>query len=81
MTSPAHPKLRDVDEECDKLSGVKRDGFHSIVAKLLWIMKRARPDLETAIDFICNRVDKSDEDDWKKLRRVITYVKTHNRRL
>ena len=35
VTSPARPKLRDVNEECDKLSGKKRDGFYSIVAKLL----------------------------------------------
>ena len=63
MTSPARPNLRDVNEECDKLSGEKRDGFHSIVMKLLWIIKRARPDLETAIGFLCTRVDKSDEDD------------------
>ena len=39
-------------------------------------MKRARPDLETSIDFLCTRVDKSDEDDWGKLRRVIAYVKS-----
>ena len=38
-------------------------------------MKRSRPDLETAIGFLCTRVTKSDEDDWKKLRRVIAYVK------
>ena len=37
-------------------------------------MKRARPDLETAVSFLCTRVPKSDEDDWKKLRRVIDYV-------
>ena len=74
VTSPARPKLRDVNEECDKLSGKKRDGFYSIVAKLLQIMKRARPDLETAIGFICTRVNQSYEDDWNKLRRVITNV-------
>ena len=38
-------------------------------------MKRARPDLETAISFLCTRVGKSDVDDWKKLRRVIAYLK------
>jgi hypothetical protein len=75
VTSPARPNLRDVNEECDKLTGEKRDGFHSIVMKLLWIIKRARPDLETAIGFLCTRVDKSDTDDWKKLRRVIAFIK------
>lgn len=52
----------------------KKETFHSIVAKLLWIMKRTRPDLETSITFLCTRVTKSDEDDWKKLKRVLTYV-------
>ena len=75
VTSLAWPKLRDANEECDKMSGKKRDGFHSIVVKLLWIMKRARPDLETAIGFLCTLVDKSDRDDWNKLRRITTHVK------
>lgn len=38
-------------------------------------MKRARPDLETAISFLCTRVSKSNLDDWKKLRRVIAFIK------
>ena len=38
-------------------------------------MKRARPDLETAIGFLCTRVRNRDEGNWKRLRRVITYLK------
>ena len=38
-------------------------------------MKRARSDLETAISYLCTRVTKSNEDDWKKLRRVIAWIK------
>ena len=37
-------------------------------------MKQARPYLETSIGFFCTRVLKSDEEDWRKLRRVIGYV-------
>ena len=74
VTSPARARLRDVNPEGIPLSKGKGDAFHSIVAKLLWIMKRARPDLETAVSFLCTRVTKSDEDDWLKLRRVIAYV-------
>ena len=62
VTSPARPRLRDVNPEGIPLSEHKKDDFHSIAAKLLWIMKRARPDLETAISFLCTRVSKSDED-------------------
>ena len=75
VTTPARPRLRDVNPECTQLGSDKQDAFHSIVAKLLWIMKRARPDLETAIAFLCSRVSKSDKDDWLKLKRVIAYVK------
>ena len=75
VTSLVRPELRDVNEECDKLSSKKINGFHSIVAKLIWTMKRARPDLETDISFLCTRLDKIDKDDWNKLRRVIACVK------
>ena len=73
VTSPTRHKLREVSENCKKLSDEKREGLHSIVTDLLWIRKRARPYLETDIDFY---VDKSDEDDWRKLCRIIAYVKS-----
>ena len=76
VTSPATRRLREVDPNCEPLSEDKKDAFHSIVAKLLWIMKRARPDLETAISYLCTRVTKSDIDDWGKLKRVIAYIKS-----
>ena len=57
------------------LDEYKKEVFHSIVQKLLWIMKRGRPDLETSIAFLCTRVMKSDVDDWKKLRRVLAFIK------
>lgn len=74
VSSPARSRLRDVNPEGIPLNKDKKDAFHSIVQKLLWIMKRARPDLETAVSFLCTRVTKSDEDDWLKLRRVIAYI-------
>ncbi len=43
------------------------------VAKLLYIGKHsARPDKLTAICFLATRVTVTDEDDWKKLKRVLT---------
>ena len=75
VTSPAQKHLRDVNDTCEKLTGMKHEVFHSVVAKLLYITKRARPDLETAISFLCTRVSKSDLNDWKKLRRVIAFIK------
>ena len=75
VTSPAQNHLRDVNPNGFPINKAKSESFHSIVAKLLWIMKRARPDLETAVSFICTRVSKSDGDDWKKLRRTLVLVK------
>ena len=75
VTSPALAHLRDVNLDYTPLNAKKSESFHSIVATLLWIMKRAGSDLETSVSFLCTRVSRSDEDDWKKLRRVTAYVK------
>ena len=45
-----------------------------MVAQLLYIVKRTRPDLEPAVPFITTRVSDPDDDDWKKLRNVIKYL-------
>ena len=63
VTSPAQKHLRDVKPDYKPLSNEKQESFHSIVATLLWIMKRARSDLETSVEFLCTRVSKSDEND------------------
>ena len=63
-----------VDEECQKLNKKDMEIFHSIVSKLLFVGKRARPDIMVAIAFLTTRVSKSDEDDWKKLERLMSYV-------
>ena len=73
--TPANKNLFNVTEESISLNDEKSDVFHSIVAKLLYITKRARPDVETAISFLCRRVSKSTMEDWKKLRRVLAYLK------
>ena len=51
-----------------QLDEEKSENFHSVVAKLLYIMKSTRSDLDTAVGFLITRVSKSDEDVWTKLR-------------
>ena len=70
VTSIANHDLFVVREEVDQLGKEKSNIFHSTTQKLLYIMKRARPDLETAVSFLMRRVSKSDLDDWGKLKRV-----------
>ena len=59
VTSPAQKHLRDVNPNSKPLNNEKSEIFHSIVATLFWMMKRPRPDLETAIGFLCTRVSKA----------------------
>ena len=49
--------------------------FHHNVAKLLFLCKRARPDLQTAVAFLCTRVKDPDKDDYKKLTRLVKYLR------
>ena len=74
VTSPAAKYLLNVPEDDEVLDDERKDRFHSVVAKLLYIMKRARPDLEPAVAFLCTRVSKSSKSDWGKLRRVLQYA-------
>ena len=63
-----------MNDECEKLKAEKHDIFYSVVAKIIYTMKRAIQDPETVIDFLCPRVSKSDCDDCKKLCRVIDFT-------
>ena len=75
VCSPAAKYLLEIPDEDENLDGEHKERFHTVVAKLLYIMKRARPELETAVAFLCTRVSKCGMSDWKKLRRVLQYAK------
>ena len=76
VKSPAGHGLFTVDENDSLLSTTKADTFHSIVAKLLWIMKRSRPDIEPTISFLTTRVANPNFKDWEKLKRCLQFL--HN---
>lgn len=60
------PKMLDTD---------KADLYHQCMAKLLFLMKRVRPDIQTAVAFQCTRVKGPDFDDYKKLTRTMKYLR------
>ena len=61
--SSAAPKdLFITNEKCDKLEPDMKETFHSLVAKILFATKRARPDTGTAISFLTTRVREPDKD-------------------
>ena len=74
-STPAAEHLFNVDPKATKLTQKKADEFHHYVAKLLFAAKRARPDIQTAVAFLCTRVKSPDTDDWKKLQRVLGYIR------
>jgi ABC-type proline/glycine betaine transport system permease subunit len=71
VTSTATKKLFEITAATPALDTVRVDVFHSVAAKLFWVMKRSRPDIETTISFLCIRVSRSNEDDWAKLKRLL----------
>jgi len=73
-TTPAATYLFDTNESCAKLSEEEARFFHYLVAKLLFLSKRGRPDIQTAVAFLSTRVKNPDGDDLKKLSRVIKYL-------
>lgn len=72
-STPALTNLFDIAKSLD-LDENKRTEFHSIVAKLLYLAKRVRPDILTTVSFLATRVTKATEDDWKKLDRLLRYL-------
>ena len=65
----------EVDESSPQLGKHPSDLFHHIVAKLLFVSKRARLDIEATISFLCTRVLKSTQQDWSKLGKLLGYLK------
>ena len=73
--TPAAEYLFKVNEACKKLEKEKKEEFHTTVAKMLFLCCRSRPDIKCAVSFLCTRVKNPDEDDWKKMIRVLRYLR------
>jgi hypothetical protein len=75
-TTPAAQYLFQVRDEVPLLPKEQAELYHSTVAKLLFICKRARLDLQTAVAFLCTRVKEPTKDDDNKLARAIKYLRS-----
>jgi hypothetical protein len=72
-SSPSSDKL--FHSSVGKLLDVKRkELFHTMVAKGLFLCKRGRPDIQGAIAYLCTRVQAPNEGDWMKLVRLMKYL-------
>ena len=74
VAAPAAKYLHSINPHSRKLDEEKKEIFHSVVSKNLWIAKRGRPDIDPAMSFLCTRVSEPTMEDWRKLRRVLQYM-------
>ena len=65
--TPEANHLFTINKDAEVLEASEAEVFHHYVAKLLFLCKHARPDIETGIAFLSNRVKAPDQNDRKKL--------------
>jgi hypothetical protein len=63
------------DDVSNRVEEARAQAYHRIVMQILYLSQRARPNLRLAVSSLRRRVTKCNEDDWKKLGRVIMYLK------
>ena len=73
-TTPAAEHLFKINETPTYLDNEDAMFFHHNVAKLPFLCKQARPDIQTAVAFLSTRVKHPDCDDYKKLAQTVKYL-------
>jgi len=73
--TPASDGLFKITEGYDMLAEEQKVFFHSATAKFLYLAKRVRPDILTAVSFLVKRVNSPTTEDMHKLERLIRYVR------
>ena len=74
-TTPAAPHLFKVNNKDPQYLGTeKKKIFVHLVMQGLYLSQRGRPDIRTAIAFLCGRLRSPDEDDYKKLTQMMQYL-------
>ena len=76
VTSIASENLFKVDKASPLLNKDKAKEFHTTVAKALFLAKRARPDIQTTVAFLCTRVANPTNSDWNKLYRLMVFLQS-----
>eukprot|EP00957_Ditylum_brightwellii_P035791 2713999-Ditylum_brightwellii.AAC.1 len=73
--TPVANHLFKINEDAEKLDKEDAEFFHHIVAKLIFLCKRARTDLQTSATFLSTQVKALDVDDKKKLWCALRYLR------
>ena len=76
VNCPWTERLFKVDEDAKILDIERSKTFHTFVMKGMFLSKRARQDIHPAIVFLSTRVKAPTDQDWKKLVRLMSFLKT-----
>ena len=77
--SPSAADLFQLDPASEKLPTAKAKLYHSLVARLMWISMRVRIDILMTVVYLASKVHCSTQHEFKKLMRVIGYLKKYPR--
>ena len=80
--TPAADNLFEVrdDTEAGEATAAQIEWYHSFTAKCLYLAKRSRPEILTAVAFLATRITKCNMDDLKKLARLLYYISSTRER-
>ena len=67
--------LWEVNENVERLDIEKMKIFHSVAAKMLYVTKQTRPDIETEVAYFTTQVANRNVYYWNKMRRCTTFIK------
>jgi len=69
------PTVENLHEDTNEELSPDREKFHTAVAKLLYLALRGRPDILLAVQHLSTRVSRCNNEDVKKLERVLGFIK------
>ena len=72
--TPAANDLFIIDKESVRLNANEKEEFHKVVAQLLFLSTRVRPDIILPVIFLTARVQDPTVQDQKKLTRILSYL-------
>lgn len=75
VKTPKANWLFEVRSNEKKLESNKKEEIHTMVTKALFLCKRGQPDIMTVVAFLSTRVKEPDHNDWKKIVRMVQYLK------
>ena len=75
---PWTERLFKVDDHSPTLETEHAKTMYSFVMKAMFVCKRARPDVQTAVTFLATRVKSPTDQDYKKLVCIMEFLKHTN---